>query len=184
MKSQYFPHDHNARGDEKIIRLLRKNGWEGYGLFWALIEKLYEAGGRLVADYDTLAYDLRTEAGKLKAIVEEYDLFHDAGGKIGSRSVDRRLAEIQGIRDAARQKGIKSGELRRNRTAVEPVLNSGSTGVEQERKKERKKNESASLDSKCKGPGDGSPCGFVAVKDGLCKACLGLVELQKSEGVR
>ncbi len=31
-KTYYFPHDQNARGDEKIINMLTEHGWEGYGL--------------------------------------------------------------------------------------------------------------------------------------------------------
>jgi hypothetical protein len=36
----YFPHDSNAQDDEKIIRLRAKFGWEGCGLYWAIIERL------------------------------------------------------------------------------------------------------------------------------------------------
>lgn len=34
----YFPHDSNARNDEKIISIRMKYGAEGYGLYWLLIE--------------------------------------------------------------------------------------------------------------------------------------------------
>ena len=39
----YFPHDSDARSDDKIIALRIKHKWEGYGLYWALIEKLRES---------------------------------------------------------------------------------------------------------------------------------------------
>ena len=38
----YFSHDSNARNDEKILMLRAEHGWEGYGLFWALIEMMFE----------------------------------------------------------------------------------------------------------------------------------------------
>jgi hypothetical protein len=34
----YFPHDANARSDEKIVQLRIRLGWEGYGLYWAFLE--------------------------------------------------------------------------------------------------------------------------------------------------
>lgn len=38
----YFSHDCNARNDEKILMLRAEYGWLGYGLFWALIEMMFE----------------------------------------------------------------------------------------------------------------------------------------------
>lgn len=91
----YFPHDYNARGDEKIVKLIQSYGWEGYGIFWAIIERLYEAGGRLESTLDWLAYDLRLEKPRLKSVIKDFGLFYFPGGgkKIASRSVDRRLKE-------------------------------------------------------------------------------------------
>ena len=37
----YFSHDYNCRNDEKIKRLLRKHGMSGYGIFWSIVEDLY-----------------------------------------------------------------------------------------------------------------------------------------------
>ena len=34
----YFSHDYNARNDEKIKRLIRKHGMQGYGVFWSIVE--------------------------------------------------------------------------------------------------------------------------------------------------
>lgn len=39
----YFSHDCNARNDEKILMLRAEHGWEGYGLFWALVEMMFES---------------------------------------------------------------------------------------------------------------------------------------------
>lgn len=38
----YFSHDSNARNDEKILMLRADFGWAGYGLYWALIEMMFE----------------------------------------------------------------------------------------------------------------------------------------------
>lgn len=75
-ESYYFSHDSNARQDEKLIALRMKHGWEGYGLYWALIEKLRESSEYMsVCDYNIIAYDLRTDAAKIKSIIEDFRLF-------------------------------------------------------------------------------------------------------------
>ena len=72
----YFSHDGNARNDEKSIAVRMKYQWEGYGLFWALVEKLRESTDyKLSKDYNLIAYDLRVDAGIIKSIVEDFGLF-------------------------------------------------------------------------------------------------------------
>lgn len=39
----YFSHDSNARNDDKILELRSIYGYEGYGLFWAIIEVLRDS---------------------------------------------------------------------------------------------------------------------------------------------
>lgn len=96
----YFPHDSNARSDNKIIALRMKYGWEGYGLFWALVEKLRDSTQyRLAADYDALAYDLRTEAQTIHSIIHDFGLFVVDAGHFQSDSLLRRM-ELKDDRSA------------------------------------------------------------------------------------
>jgi len=39
----WFQHDSNARNDVRILELRAELGWEGYGLWWALVEQLRES---------------------------------------------------------------------------------------------------------------------------------------------
>lgn len=71
----YFPHDYNARGDEKLVKLRSKLDWSGVGLYWAIVEKLHENGGSLSKDYQVIAYDLHSEAEIIKSVVEGFELF-------------------------------------------------------------------------------------------------------------
>lgn len=41
----WFTHDSNARMDEKTLELRARYDWEGYGIFWAVIETLREQTG-------------------------------------------------------------------------------------------------------------------------------------------
>ena len=52
----YFSHDSNAQHAPKIIKMLAKHGWESYGLFWGIVEKLRnETDYILETDYDSIA---------------------------------------------------------------------------------------------------------------------------------
>lgn len=135
--SFYFPHDYNASEDEKMIKLVRIHGWAGAGLYWALIERLYQNGGRISQDYEMLAYRLRAEAGIIKAIVEDFQLFVFTDGMVGSASVDRRMDERRERQEAARMAGLASGIARRS----ERALNGRSTDLEPERKEKKERKE-------------------------------------------
>ena len=64
MKDSYwFRHDSNARNDPKMVALRRVHGWEGVGIFWALVELLREQQEYFISR-DTLvdlAYDMRAD---------------------------------------------------------------------------------------------------------------------------
>jgi uncharacterized phage protein (TIGR02220 family) len=89
----YFSHDYNTRTDPKIKRLLQKHGILGYGIFWALVEDLYQNANALPTDYENIAYDLRTECELVKSIVNDFDLFKIIGDTFQSLSIERRLVE-------------------------------------------------------------------------------------------
>ena len=89
----YFPHDYNAMQDEKIKMLIRKHGMEGYGIFWAIVEMLYNNANALRTDYEGIAFDVRTNCEKIESIVNDFDLFIVDRDTFGSMSIERRLNE-------------------------------------------------------------------------------------------
>lgn len=102
-EAYYFSHDSNARQDEKILALRMRHGWEGYGIFWALVEKLREASSySLKKDYNVISFDLRTDASKIKSIVEDFGLFtfSDDGKSFYS---GRMIKNMEQRSDAARK---------------------------------------------------------------------------------
>ncbi|MDY6833798.1 MAG: DUF4373 domain-containing protein [Chloroflexota bacterium] len=87
----YFSHDCNARNDLKITRLRYKYGMEGVGIYWCLVEMLYEEGGYLMlSDCECIANELRTQCDTLKSIIAS-DLFQNDDEKYWSNSVLKRL---------------------------------------------------------------------------------------------
>lgn len=84
----YFPHDYNARNDEKILSLLQEKGAAGYGNYWMIIEMLYEAGGTMRLHYERIAFALRSQCDDVKAIIHDFDLFEVCKPGIGRDGKD------------------------------------------------------------------------------------------------
>ena len=103
----YFSHDYNARNDMKIKKLIIKHGYEGYGLYWAIIEDLYQNENALSLDYDCIAYDLRSTFDTIESIVNDFDLFEVEEDTFGSLSVQRRLDKRNEKSLKARQSAMK-----------------------------------------------------------------------------
>mgnify|MGYP003473214101 FL=1 len=137
----YFTHDYNARSDSKIKRLLSKHGCMGYGLYWAIIEDLYNNANVMQLDYESIAYDLRTEESVVKSVINDFDLFVIYDDFFGSNSVQRRLDE----RDSKSKKASESAQERWRRNADALRAQSDSNAI-----KERKVKESKGKESKVK----------------------------------
>lgn len=105
----YFSHDANAQRDPKILRLRQKHGWEGYGLFWALVEMLRnEEEYKLRTQYETYAFALQSHEDRIKSIVEDFELFTIEDGFFWSESLIRRMS----IKNCKSEKARKSAMLR------------------------------------------------------------------------
>lgn len=103
----YFSHDYNARNDPKIRKLISRHGITGYGIFWAIVEDLYQNANALPTDYDLIAFDMRTECDIVKSIVNDFDLFVIEGDEFGSLAVERRLTERNEKSGKARESAFK-----------------------------------------------------------------------------
>lgn len=89
----YFSHDYNSRQDEKIKRLIRTHGMQGYGIFWSIVEDLYNNANALRTDYKGIAYDLHSDEQMIRSIINDFDLFVFEEDKFGSLSIQKRLDE-------------------------------------------------------------------------------------------
>jgi hypothetical protein len=94
----YFSHDANARKDEKILTLLAEHGYEGYGLYWCLVEMMFENQDTAISRklIKGIAYDLRVEITLLQKVITtcyNTGLFQADKEKIWSNSLRRRKAE-------------------------------------------------------------------------------------------
>ena len=142
----YFSHDYNARNDIKIKRLIVKHGYEGYGLYWALIEELYQNANALPLDYDCIAYDFRTNSNMIESLIKDFDLFEVGEDIFSSLSIQRRLGKRMEISEKRAKAGRISAEKRKKERRTEHVLKC----VEQIPTKESKVKESKVKDNKVK----------------------------------
>ena len=127
----YFSHDSNARNDQRIIKLRRKYGAEGVGIYWMIVEILREQEEyKLGLDDDTIeniAYDLRVEQEILEDIILHFDLFkrekfEDGFGYFYSSSLKRRMEKL----DLIKQKRAVAGQKGGNSKAIAKQMLSNS----------------------------------------------------------
>lgn len=86
----YFSHDIASRQDRDIILLLDEMGYEGYGLFWAIVEflhrnKLRVGEERLIAGKDY--------AQKVEHILNNFELFRIEDGEYISDRILRNISK-------------------------------------------------------------------------------------------
>ena len=104
----YFSHDANAHTDEKIIDLRMNHGWEGYGIYWAIIEMLRSASEyRLNTEYNRIAFALNTNSNTIKSIIEDHNLFVIEDESFYSESLMRRMKAKDAKSNKARENALK-----------------------------------------------------------------------------
>jgi hypothetical protein len=115
-KIDYFSHDTFAREDEKLQNLIITKGYEGLGVYWCIIEMLYESNGYLENSYERIAYALRTHKDLVKTIIEDFNLFNlnETHNKITSKSVNERIKRIL----SKSEKAKKSAMVRWNKKMI------------------------------------------------------------------
>ena len=104
MKKTYLQHQSNSFTDIKIIKMRSKLGMEAYGIFWALLELLFNEENKLcIDDYSVLAFSLQCDEDKLKSVIEDFDLFVIEDGCFYSKRLNEHI-------DTINSKSIKAKE--------------------------------------------------------------------------
>jgi hypothetical protein len=133
----YFSHDYNARSDVKIKRLIAKHGYLGYGIYWAIVEDLYQNANALPLECESIAFDLRTQEDIIESIIKDFDLFVIEGNEFGSMSVERRLDQ----RAERSNKARESANLRWAKHANALQTQSEGNAIKERKEKETKEEE-------------------------------------------
>lgn len=122
---EYFSHDVDARADVRVSQLIQSQGYEGYGLFWAIIELMnQQTDCMLPLDLKWLAWELHTKVRKLEKVVLESGLFVVSEDKrfFWSESAQRRFAARTGAVPTTKRRGRppKNLQLRPEVPTVKP----------------------------------------------------------------
>jgi len=123
----YFSHDYNTRNDEKIKNLLREHSMIGYGLFWAIVEELYNNANVMQTHYKGIAYDLRTDEHLVKSVVEDFGLFVVKDGFFSSNSIQRRIEQRQEKSDKAKGSAEVRWNKRNEANANASIINANAS---------------------------------------------------------
>ena len=86
----YFSHDMYPQKDKSIVMLMDEFGYEGYGLYWRIVEFMHQnelcvGEERLIAGKDYVE--------KVKSILNNFDLFRIEDNRYISDRILRNLAE-------------------------------------------------------------------------------------------
>lgn len=134
----YFSHDFGARNDPKLISLQMELGHEGKGIFWDLIEILYEQDGYILeSELKSIAFALHTKYERITDVLTKYDLFVNEDGKYWSESVLRRLELRYSKSEKARNSVNERWKRLRKDTNVLPTKYEGNTIKESKGEKEK-----------------------------------------------
>jgi hypothetical protein len=124
-EAYYFSHDSNAKDDPKILQLRMELGWEGYGLFWALIELLRnESDYRMRTHYKSIAFALQTQEDTIKKLINDFDLFVINEQYFWSESLLKRME----LKEERSEKARESAKKRWNQTNDANAMRTHSEG--------------------------------------------------------
>jgi hypothetical protein len=137
-KTFYFSHDYNARTDEKIKKLLMKHGMVGYGIYWSIIEDLYNNANALQLDCERIAYELRTDELIVKSVINDFALFQKHDDFFSSDSVQKRLSKRIEISESASKSAKKRWEKLKHDANAMPTQSESNASAMQRKGKERK----------------------------------------------
>ena len=140
MKKTYFNHDSTARNDYRIIKLRSKLGYEGYGVFWAILELLFTEENKIcTSQYDILSFGLQCDDKILKQVVEDFDLFVIEDGCFYSKRLNNQIEEINNKSIKAKENAAKRWG---NAKAMQPHSDSNAIKLNYNKENKSKLNKS------------------------------------------
>lgn len=114
--SNYFPHNIDARMDEKLMKVRIRHGAAGYACFFYLLERLAANPNHTEElDYDVLMFDFHVERELIESVINDFGLFvveEVDGKKYYSPGLKERLFELDTKREKRRKAGLMSGKAR------------------------------------------------------------------------
>lgn len=110
----YLQHDINAQEDPKCIILIEQLGMEGYGIFWALVERLrQEEHNKLpLAIIPPLSRRWNTSKEKVESVVRNYELFIIEGSSFFSNRLKKDAGDFKETKKLLSEAGKRGNLIR------------------------------------------------------------------------
>lgn len=101
MKKSYFRHDYNARNDMKLQSVITKHGAVGIGVYWIIVEMLYQNGGELPLDIArNISVAYFTDFKVVESVIKDFDLFENDGNVFWSVRIRQTIDNTKKVSDA------------------------------------------------------------------------------------
>lgn len=101
MKKSYFRHDYNARNDIKLQSVITKHGAVGIGVYWIIVEMLYQNGGELPLDIArNISVAYFTDFKVVESVINDFDLFENDGNVFWSVRIRQMIDNTKKVSDA------------------------------------------------------------------------------------
>jgi hypothetical protein len=154
-EAYYFSHDANARQDEKILMLRAEHGWQGYGIFWALVEMMFESSDTSLHHNKIkgIAVSYNIDITVLESVINTCiteELFVSDGESFWSDSLIKRKSKYKELKEKKSEAGRKGMSKRwGNQQKDNTVITDDNTVITENNKgKESKEKESKEKESK------------------------------------
>ena len=139
---EYFPHDYHSRNDRKLVNLRMKMGLGGIGLYWCIVEMLYENNGAIgLSEIERIAFELGTESDRITELLKGFELFQFYDEVFYSPSVNERLKK----REEKSEKARESAEARWGRATQKDAdafpTHPSRNAIKEKKRKEKNKEE-------------------------------------------
>ena len=107
VKKHWFKHDHYTCNDIKIQKLDHKYPVVGYGIFFKMVEMLYQNDGVVEYDLEFISHNLNYDKEVVKAVLNNFDLFIIDDNIITNNRVQEGIKEITEKSEQARTNANK-----------------------------------------------------------------------------
>jgi hypothetical protein len=91
IKKHWFKHDFYTCNDHKMQKLDFKYPIVGYGIFFKVVEMLYQNDGKIEYDLEFITHSLNYKKEKVLSVLSDFDLFEVQDGFLSNKRVLRLL---------------------------------------------------------------------------------------------
>lgn len=106
--SEYINHKISNRIEYVIRKLIERKGAAGYGVYWYILEELYESGGKILfEEIDSISKSLSVKKDFVASVIKSFSLFQYDSESFWSDEVIEQIEKRQKIKDKRKEAANK-----------------------------------------------------------------------------